>query len=199
MDGNLKYKGSIMRQIIKNVSSATNSGWVFVDSRRYTEQQIGFEVSLSQLATLTYDVEYTVDQNSKERWNNVSITRAAGVATVTLADHGLKVGDNVQLFDSNYTNHSPNTNFEGSFDVASVPTDDTFTIAVAASGDTTGIARAITFSVVDHPTVNGETTAQQGSFNPAASDDMPAVISGVRLNVTAYTDGAATLKVLQSG
>ena len=187
-----------MRQMSKTVSAAGDSGWVFVDYRR-SDQQIGFQVSLSDGAVLTYDVDYTLDANSKQGWRNVTLARAATVATVTLPAHGLKVGDNVQLVASNYRTHNPNPNFEGSFDVASVVDADNFTITVADAGDTTGVARALTFSVIPHPTVSGETTAQVGNFDPDATDDVAAVISGLRLNVTSYTSGAATLKVLQSG
>jgi hypothetical protein len=43
----------------------------------------------------------------------------------------------------------------------------------------------------DHPTLNGQTTSQYGSLGTPARM--------VRLNVTAWTSGSATLTVVQSG
>ena len=181
-----------MRQQVTTVSAAGQSPWLFVDSRRYNGRfNASLAVTLSQAATLTYTVELTYDQNSKERDQQVSISRAATVATITLNDHGLQVGDSVVLFDSNFTTHSPESNFEGVFQVATTPTDNTYTITVANTGTTSGIARQRSFRVFNHPTLQGDTADEGGVQNEP--------VTAVRLNVTSYTGGSAQLTVLQQG
>lgn len=184
-----------MKQQEVTVSSVTQSPWLWVDSRRATDQMISFNTSIELGSTLVYDVEYTIDENTKERWNNISIAATTGpdLATVTQVSHGLKTGDSVIVFDSGYVNHSPDAPLHGTFNVT-VTDADTYTYnplsTVAAQ---TIKARAISFNTLDHPDVAAESTAQTGTF------DATGVINGVRLNVTAYTDGNVTLKVLQNG
>ena len=181
-----------MRQQVTTLSAAGQSPWLFMDSRRYNGRfNASLATTLSQAANLTYDVELTYDQNSKERDQQVSISRASTVATVTLADHGLRANDSVILFDSNFTSHNPNSNFEGVFQVVTTPNDNTFTITVADTGDTSGIARLRSFRVFKHPTLQGDTIGEGGIQNEP--------VTAVRLNVTSYTTGSITLTVLQQG
>ena len=49
----------------------------------------------------------------------------------------------------------------------------------------------VTPTAFNHPTVNGETTSQEGTY------DTP--VTAIRLNVTAYTTGSATLHFVQAG
>lgn len=180
-----------MRQQVVTQGAAGATQWLFVDNRRFgTDFNVGLQTTLASGSTLTYDVELTKDRNTKERWKKVSIARVTTTATVTLTDHGLKTGDNVVIFDTNYTNHNPESNLEGSFDIT-VLTANTFTYTVADTGQTSAIGRLISFNVVDHASIAGETTAQTGVQTEP--------VSAIRLNVTAYTDGAVTLTALQQG
>lgn len=180
-----------MRQQVTTLSAAGVSSWLLMDNRAHGDFTVSLAVTLSQAANLTYDVELTYDRNDINRHEKVSIARALTVATVTLADHGLKVGDSVVIFDTNYTSHSPEPNFEGTFQVVTTPTDDTFTITVANTGTTAAIGRLLPFRVFKHLTLEADTTEQQGTQNDS--------VSAIRLNVTGYTAGDATLTVLQQG
>lgn len=179
-----------MRQQIVTLSAAGSSKWLFVDPRRFQEFQASLAVTLDSTANLTYDVEFTLDANSKERWQRATIARVTTTATVTLVDHGLATGDNVQIFNTNANSSNPEPNLEGRFDVTVVD-DDTFTYTVADTGQTSADALVLSFKVFDHATIAGETTSQTGS------QDTP--VTAFRLNITAYTAGSATLTVLQQG
>lgn len=181
-----------MRQQVTTLSAAGVSSWLFSDNRRHgTDFNASLAVTLSQAANLTYDVELTYDRNDINRVNKVSIARVTTVATVTLADHGLRVGDSVVIFDTNYTSHNPEPNFEGTFQVVTTPTDDTFTITVVDTGQASSIGRLMSFKVFKHPTLQGDTVGEAGIQNEP--------VSAIRLNVTAHTLGDATLTVLQQG
>lgn len=180
-----------MRQQVITQGSAGASQWLTTDTRRHgNDFSASLAVTLEPASNLTYDVDLTYDRNANARWQRVTITRVTTTATATLVDHGLQTGDNVIIFDSNYTNHSPESNFEGSFDVTVVDKD-TFTYTVTDTGDTSGIARIITFRIVKHPTLQADTSGEVGIQNEP--------IAAARINVTTYTAGSATLTVLQQG
>lgn len=180
-----------MRQITITQGAAGTSKWAFLDNRRLgTEFNTSLAVLLSFGSTLTYDVETTYDKNTKRRWKDCSISRTTTTATVTLVDHGLATGDSAIIFDSNYTTHAPESNFEGAQDVTVVDAD-TFSYTVADTGGAAAIARIITFRVFKHPTLNGDTASQAGVL------EFPT--EACRLNITAYTDGDAELTLFQQG
>lgn len=181
-----------MRQQVTTLSAAGVSPWLLMDNRRHgTEFNASLAVTLSQAANLTYDVELTYDRNDINRANKVSITRVTTVATVTLVNHGLRVGDSVVIFDTNYTSHNPEPNFEGTFQVVTTPTDDTFTITVVDTGQASSIGRLLPFRTFKHATLEGTIASETGEQNDP--------VSAIRLNVTSHTAGDATLTVLQQG
>ncbi len=180
-----------MRQQVVTRNEAGTTKWLQVDNRRHgTEFNTSLAVTFDTDGNLTYDVDLTYDRFDQNRYQKVTLARVTTTATATLVGHGLVTGDNVEIFDTNYTNHDSETNFEGSFDVTVVDKD-TFTYTVANTGATSAIGRAITFRVVKHPTLQGDTSAQVGIQNEP--------VSAVRLNITAFTAGSATLTVLQQG
>ena len=179
-----------MRQQVVKQGAVGSTNWLFVDPRRNNDFNVGLTTTIETAATLTYDVEITSDANSQERHQKVSISRSTTTATVTLVGHGLKTGDNVIVFDSNYTNHTPESNLEGRHDIT-VTTLNAFTYPVADTGATSAIARLISFSVSDHATIAASSAAE------SSSQTTP--VSAFRLNVTAYTDGFVELTVLQQG
>lgn len=179
-----------MRQQVVRLDDLGFSQWLPVDNRRFsTEFQVGLQANLDDLSDLTYNVEVTKDLFSKERDQRCTIARVTTTATVTLIGHGLKTGDNVIIFDTNYTNHNPELNLEGSLNVTVVDKD-TFTYTVVDTGQTSAIGRIITF-VVNQTNISGETLA--------VTDSTTDPVSAFRLNVTAFTAGAVTLTVLQQG
>jgi len=109
----------------------------------------------------------------------------ANVLTVTLANHGLNVGDTADLT-------SVSGNFTGNYDVASVPTVNTFTCAAVGAfvANDTGTAR--TYKLFTHATVTGT------GAPPAKIDGLlGALAAAFRLHVTGYTAGSATLSAQQ--
>lgn len=160
--------------------------WLYQDTRRFSGKfNASIIVTLSTDANLTYDVELTKDRNSVDRYRNVTLSRSGTCVTVTLPDHGLNVGDNVQVFNTN------DSNFEGSFDVVVVTDVDTFVYEVTDTGSTSSDGTLISFRVFPHPTLKSESTTQFGTQkNP---------VSGIRLKVTSFTAGRADITTLQQG
>ena len=182
-----------MRQQVVTLDAVGTSKWLQTDNRRHgTEFNTSLAVTFDSagFGQITYDVDLTYDRFDQSRYQKVTISRVTTTATVTLNDHGLSTGDNVEIFDTNYTTHDPESNFEGSFDVVVIDVN-SFRYTVANTGATSAIGRAITFRVVKHPTLQGDAVAQAGIQNEP--------VSAVRLDVTALSAGKATLTVLQQG
>lgn len=182
-----------MRQQSVTLSAAGSSNWLWLDSRRLTEQEVSFIVSLDFGAVLTYDVEITRDRNSNDRWENIVVVGGGGGnAFVTHTDHGLKTGDNITTFDNAYVNHSPDSTLETTADIT-VTGVSAYNYPFSGGASSLSKIRVITFRVEDVPGFVGNTTEDSGNL----SDVGP--VSGIRLNITAYTSGSATLTVLQQG
>jgi protein involved in polysaccharide export with SLBB domain len=140
--------------------------------------------SLSFDGVLTYKVEYTPDNPQKV--TPCYITRSGTTATMTLAaNHGLSVGDSVTVINSG----DPNLN--GTYPVASVPSANTLTYTVAATGLTTALPQAgvVLMRVFPHDYMVNLTARADGNFA------FP--ISACRVTVTAYTAGSVTLEIMQ--
>lgn len=164
------------------------SPWLPLD---YLQRQFnaGLFVSLSADATgITYSVEYTPDNPNNIKGNSfVSLTRVTTVATLTMAlPHGLVVGDAVKIYNSG------DANFDGDQTVATVPSPTSLTYAVANVSVTVGGAytQAIFMRVFPLAAALTAATTKQSAMlgTPAWA---------VRLNVTAWTTGSATLEVVQ--
>lgn len=195
LDEALFWKGTTLTA--QNMLDLFNDGstvGIAQGSTRWLFQQAGesslkfvvsIAVTLNSTANLTYDVELTKDRNTRDRWQKISVARATTTATVTLVDHGLAVGDNVQVFNTG------DSNLDGSFDVATVTDDDTFTYTVEDTGATSAEGQLISFRVIKHPTLQGLTTAQAGVQRSP--------VSGIRLKVTNFTVGRADITTLQQG
>jgi hypothetical protein len=168
-----------------NVSSATFSPWLKIDQTQ-NAFGVGFSVTLSSGATLTYSIQHTSDPMGKVV--NGTITRSGTAVNVLLPNHGLSVGDFVKVMGANT---GPTDVFDGEFAVASVVDANNFTYTVANAGATEARleARIVTLRVRDNDFVVGETTSQDGNyeFPPTAC----------RLIVTAWTSGTATLTMNQ--
>lgn len=173
-----------MRPATVRVSSATFSDWIPLN--RYSSAfGVGFGVSLSDSATLTYTVQHTFD-DIYEKFTAFSISRTTTTATVTQTNHGLVAGDWVQ-----FTNCG--APLDGTFSVATVTDANTYTYTVANSGATSSSAQGFMqrARVFAHADVAAATASADGNyqFPPRAC----------RLNVSAYTDGFADLTVISAG
>jgi hypothetical protein len=171
-----------MRAQVTTLSAAGNSPWLPVNAKQRVFALSLFG-SISTGATLQWDVQYTFDDLGDKLLPK--ITRSTTTATVILANHGLSVGDSVVVYNAG----AP---LDGTYDVASVVDDNTFTYTVANSGvtATTPEARIIRLRVIEHADLHDETGRADGNIA------FP--VTAVRLVVHDYTDGSTTLTVLQS-
>lgn len=162
---------------IYNDYTAVGSGkWMPVDWRPHGDATIN--VTLDATAALTYKVQYTIDPINVDP-DTVQLSRTTTTLTVTDDNHGLSVGDSVIFIDSDY---------KGTYDVASVVDVNTYTLTVPAAG-TSGTAKRIKLRVFDDATLTGKTA------NAEASNSNP--VTAVRTHVTALTTaGRVTLTYL---
>lgn len=165
----------------RTLSAAGNSTWVGVNNRAYV-LGIGIGCSVSSAASLTYSVQHTFDDLALVV--PCSITRTTTTATVTLANHGLSVGDDIIVSNAG----AP---LDGEFSVAAVTDANTFTYAVANSGVTKAkyTAGIVTLRVFPHSTLVLQTARADGNY------EFPP--SAFRLNVSVYSSGSVTMKSIQ--
>lgn len=181
-----------MRPIAVTLGAAGFSDWVLVD-RNKPWFGIGLDAVISSGASLTYSVQFTLDNFRENRTENFSIARVTTTATVTKTGHLLTAADWIAL---SGTVVAP---FIGSrvnqWAVASVVDADNFTFTVANSGATAVALGSGCFiqtaRIMPHDTIAAETTSQSGNFAfpPFA----------YRLAVTSYTSGSVTLTGIQAG
>ena len=194
-----------MRPIKVTLNAAGYSQWVPID---YVESWFGVGVSviLSEDGALTYTVQYTADSpvtsSYLEEAEQVTISRAGTTATVTDngplgIGHGLSTGDSIIISSSGSSQLDSSTgnppqwgNGIVGWNVASTPTNKSYTYTVANAGPTadTGNARVtrlrVFASALSAQTARGSTT-----FNYP--------VRACRLYVSAYTAGFADMIVLQ--
>jgi hypothetical protein len=187
-----------MRPVEVVVNSQAFSQWVPID---YISAWFGVSlgVVLSEDATLTYSVQFTLDALDN-RQDGVSVSRTTTTATVTDAGplglgHGLSTGDNVIIKSTGSTYLDSPLATYGTGDlgvqVASTPTNKSWTYAVTNAGASidTNSTTVVRLRVFTHATLVALTARANGTLNYP--------VSAVRLNVTAYTSGFASLRVLQ--
>lgn len=170
-----------MRPIYVTLGAAGNTPWIPIN---YLQSRfgIGFAVTLSSDGNLTYSVQHTFDDPTEK--TPVSISRTTTTATVTDPDHGLNTGDSVLI------EGTQSSNLDGTKTVT-VTDANTYTYTVANSGATTGgmFATVKRFRVFNHEDVVSKTDRQDGNY--AYPPRM------VRLNISSYSAGKATLAILQ--
>jgi hypothetical protein len=188
------------------MNAAGNSAWIPID---YTEAWfgVGVAVVLSEDASLTYTVQHSFDSVDPLDYNNtiplVTISRAAGVATVTDPGpygigHGLTTGDSVIITSSGsptvLDSQPPAPPFPPlgviGWAVASTPTPTTYTYACANSGPTTdgGNAKATRMRVFPS-TLATQTARGTVTYNYP--------VRAIRLNISVYAAGYADMLILQ--
>lgn len=172
-----------MRARSVTLSGVGFSRWIPLD--RYGSYfGVGLGVKLSSGAALTASVQHTFDDIYQVfDASSFSLSRSGTTATVTMPNHGLSVGDWIQVL-------SADAPFDGEFLVASVPDQNTFTYTVAATGATVGgpFRRLQRAKVFNHATLNNLTASADGNYAypPKAC----------RLRCTAYTSGTVELRVV---
>jgi hypothetical protein len=172
-----------MRPTSTTLGQAGPSSWIPLN-RYQSPFNVALGVTLSSGANLTYKLQHTFD-NPQETYA-CSITRSSTTATLTLTDHGLVANDSITVIGAG----AP---LDGTYTVASVVDANSVTYTVADSGVTVAGAGAklAKHRCFDHEVMSSKTANEDGNYA------FP--VCAVRLNVTAYTAGRATLTVLQGG
>lgn len=175
-----------MHPITQRLSAAGYTPWVPIN-RLQTSFNVGLAVVLSSGASLTYSVEYTLDdpRNPANLTQQFTLSRTTTVLTVVKALHALSVGDWVNLYGNG------GAPLDGEFQVASVVDANTFTVTVANSGRSAGngVGWLQTMRVYTHASLVALTASGSGSFTSP--------IFATRLHVSTYGSGTADFDVLQ--
>jgi hypothetical protein len=182
-----------MRSPIKQTVTPTASGgafgpWIPID---YLQRpfNVGVFVSLSQDASgITYSVEHSPDNPNPTKLTAnpvASLTRTTTTATLTFTNpHGLVTGDSVTVYNSG------DPNLDGTYTVTATSTT-VVTYTVANTGATAGgpYTQAVPMRVFPHDFMAGLTARADGNYA------FP--VMAIRLHVTAWTAGSATLELTQ--
>ena len=174
-----------MRPQRVSLSAAGLSPWLNINRMAQGNFGVALGVKLSSGASLTYSVQHTSDPlwDPTKEW---SASRATTTGTITKTNHGLSVGDWVQM--------DAAAPFDTAYAVASVVDANNFTITVANSGATAvarGASNLWTARVTETSGMSGQTTSKDGNYMVPPT--------ACRLAITSYTSGFATLDVRQVG
>lgn len=180
-----------MQQTQVTVGSATTSAWIPLNTKKPYFATALF-VGLTDTVNLTYTVQHAVPINTNGQHRPVSgnemgkltkLTRSTTTATLIWPAHGMTTADSLIVQGAGGT-------MDGTYTVASVVDADTLTYTVANSGITTAQDgfQVMLLKVFNHDTLASKTTADDGNYA------FP--VPFVRLNVTPYTSGQATLVVV---
>jgi hypothetical protein len=176
-----------VRPVQVTVSAVGNSQWIPID---YLDSTFSASaaVVISSGGALTYNVQVSYDDPGPNARRAVSVSRSGTTATVTDPNHGLVAADSVVI------SASGSSVLDGTFAVASVTDANTYTYTVANSGPTAdqGSTWANNFRVFPTSSANltGATTRQASGWT------VP--FQAIRLNVSVYTSGSATMTYLQA-
>jgi hypothetical protein len=174
--------------LLKSVtlSAAGDSAWIPTNPWLVHPGSVGLGLTFSSNANLTASAQYTYDdpmQNARP----VTYARAGTVLTITDNGHNLNVSDSVVV------SSDSNSNFNGERDVASIVDQNNYTVTVPNSGATNGSAYLQSFRVFKHPTLGN----QSGTPPTRIDGGLSYQVGAIRLQVSAYTAGSATLTAQQ--
>ena len=166
--------------------SATGAGQWFPLDTIQSGFGVGYLVSVQDSSTLTYKIQHGFYDESRDRYA-CRITRSTTTATLTWNDGTLmtpKTGDSLVITGAGVP-------LDGVYDVASVTSSNVVTYTVANSGNTVSNAGAMAMIIrtEDDPIVVSKTATTSGNIAFPAN--------AIRLNLTAYTTGAAAMTVNQ--
>jgi hypothetical protein len=171
-----------MRPTSVTLTAAGISKWIPVNEIQIAFG-IGLGVTISNGANLTYSVQHTFDDPNAD-FRQVVLSRTTTTATITDNGHNLVSGDCVIV------SGSGDANLDGTYTITVVDAN-SYTYTVANTGAASGsmYTNVRTFRVFTHATLVGLSARTDGNYA------FP--IQAVRLNITSYTSGNATLTVLQ--
>lgn len=180
-----------MQQTQVTVGSATFSNWIPLNTKKPYFATALF-VGLTGTVNLTYSVQHAVPTNTGGDHKPMSgndmgvltkLTRSSTTATLIWPDHGMTTSDSIVV-------QGASTEMNGTFAIASIVDADTLTYTVTDAGDTVAGDgfQVMLLKVYNHASLAALTTAANGNYS------FP--VPFVRLNVTSYTSGKATLVVV---
>jgi len=156
---------------------ATGPGdWQVIDTEQ-TAFGVGYFVAVQQGSTLTFKIEHGWSVLPTDEQQYSSITRSTTTATLKVPSALIVKGAGAP--------------FDGTFQVASVTNQNTITYTVANSGATTAITGGFVrlIRTIDDPVVVSKSSSTEGNLAFPCSH--------IRLNLTAWSAGAAVLTLLQ--
>lgn len=181
-----------MRITEVSVAAVAASAWIPVDYWQ-TPPAIGLAGFISSGAVLTWAVQYTYDDIGSGGVRPIRLSQATTVITVVDSGpssrngtHGLSVGDDVTIIGTGLAG------VDGEYAVATVVSATSYTVTSGTSQTVANTpAQVVSARVFTHSVLTGKTARADGS--------LLVPVRGVRLNVTAYTSGTASLEVVQGG
>lgn len=176
-----------MRITSTSLSSTGQSPWLNLDEAQ-NAFGVGFNVDLNSTASgITFKIEHTFDDLGKYVY--ATISRSLTTVTVTVpAGHDLNTGDSIVVRNANTLSGA--AGLDGTYNVT-VSNATTLTYTSGTSGtvaSTSGIEVCL-IRVQTHSTITGNASSVDGNYA------FP--IEAMRLNVTAWTAGKATLTIVQ--
>jgi len=177
-----------MRPQSVSVSSATTSAWVPLD-RAQAAFGVGFNVDLDSTASgITFSIEHTFDDLGTIKVG--TIARSGTTVTVTTgAVHNLNTGDSVIVLNANQLTGAAGLDGQQTVTVSS-STVFTYTSGTSGTVATSPMSvQLILLRVQPNSTITGNSASVDGNYA------FP--ITAMRLNVSAWTAGTATLTVNQ--
>jgi hypothetical protein len=174
----------------QTLAAAGDSPWIIPVPLLHATN-IGLAVTFSANANLTANVQYTYDdplQNPRA----VTLARAGANLTITDPGHNLNVGDAILLSNPN---QDPNNIWDGgvpvgtNYDIASITDQNNYVVTVANAGAVAAGGAVRSFRLFLHPTLK----ALAGNPPTRVDGSLGWPIGALRLNVTGYTAGSATL------
>lgn len=173
------------------LSAAGDSVWIAPGPLMLTPGGLGLALTFSSNANLTASAQYTYDDPTQTP-RQVTINRAAAVATITDVAHNLNVGDSVlisQEATGTFGPAAPNA-VPSSYDVVTIVDQNNYTITVPNAGSVGPVTAMLqSFRVFIHPTLGNQVGTPPARIDGGFSWQ----IGAYRLKVTAYTAGTATL------
>jgi hypothetical protein len=169
------------------------SPWVPIDYWQSSPPSVSLALFVGNGSTLTATVDYTLDGMGADYQRIIGISQTTTTATITDTGptglgHGLATGDLVTIIGTP-KNAAGITSIDGTYAVT-VTSATQYTVTVVPSQTYNGTANVLSARIFP-------TTISAVGVRTVASLNVPA--TGVILNVTAFTAGAACLHVVQGG
>lgn len=176
-----------MHPITLRLTAAGYTPWVPIN-RLQTSFNVGLEAVLSSGASMTYTVEYSLDNPNgpMNLTQNFTLSRTTTVLTVTKIAHGLSVGDWAKL----WANGGAPLDAEFAA-VASVVDANNFTVTVADAGLSAGNG------VGWLQTMRATSLAAMAAKTATVASSLTFPVIATRLHVSTYGSGTVDFNVIQ--